>query len=71
MAAEFVFTDPDTGLHFTWEGGEYIDIAASKNAQYPDANINVWDHASDTSEIDRTQEAFEAECRRWLTEDKK
>jgi hypothetical protein len=47
-----------SGLTFTWEGGEYIETTTN-------AVINVWDHANDRPQIERTQEAFEAECDEW------
>lgn len=73
MAAPFEFTDPDTGIHFTWEGGEYIDVHTSVDAEYATEAINVRDYSegahTDAVEIEKTQEAFEAECVRWIKED--
>lgn len=72
MAAPFQYTDPDTGLYFEWEGGEYIDVSVSESAEYATEVINVRDYSpgadTDAVEIDKTQEAFEAECRRWIAE---
>lgn len=48
-----------SGLTFTWHGGEYIDTTTG-------AVLNVWDHRNDRPSIERTQEAFEAECDEWI-----
>jgi hypothetical protein len=50
-----------SGLTFTWEGGEYIETTTN-------AVLNVWDHANGRPTIERTQEAFEAECDEWVRE---
>ncbi|MGA5598327.1 hypothetical protein ACPCSE_29255 [Streptomyces cellulosae] len=57
---QFTYTpEYRTGLTFTWEGGEYIDTSTG-------AVLNVWNHAQDAPSIERTQEAFEAECDEWI-----
>lgn len=57
---QFTYTpEYRTGLTFTWEGGEYIDTTTG-------AVLNVWNHAQGAPSIERTQEAFEAECDEWI-----
>ncbi len=64
--AVFAYTDEDTGLHFTWRGGSYIDVYADGSCV---DCIGVWDHEHDTPTIARTLAAFEAECRDYLADE--
>lgn len=55
------------GLSFAWEGGPYIEIYANGHSVAFQV-INVWDYGTDEPRIRRTGRAFEAEVKRWLSE---
>lgn len=52
-------------LTFTWGGGAYIDVHP-EGSEYPTDTINVWDYEKDVPTIERTLDAFQAECDEWL-----
>jgi len=37
-----------------------------EEAEYPGDTINVWDYEKDVPTIERTLDAFQAECDEWL-----
>lgn len=51
-------------LVFTWEGGEYIDVAFP--GCYAHDTINVWDNGKDAPLIERTDAAFKTEVNDYL-----
>lgn len=57
------FSYAKRGCRFTWEGGEYIDVAI--NGQ-PIEVINVYDYERGEVKVERTQVAFVAACEAWL-----
>lgn len=64
--AQFTYTPEEAEyLTFTWGGGAYIDVYAGE-AEYPSETINVWDYEKDVPTIERTLDAFRAECDEWL-----
>lgn len=60
------YTDPETGLFFQWNGGPIISVYEGEGLF---GEINVWDEEGGHTRIQHTQEAFEAECERWIAED--
>lgn len=64
--AKFTYT-PEAAeyLTFTWGGGAYIDVYP-EGSEYPTDTINVWDYEKDVPTIERTLDAFRAECDEWL-----
>jgi hypothetical protein len=68
------------GVTFIWHGGQYIEIywadayrlrgPASATPAAPFEVANVWDSHSDTSMIDRSDDAFRSYCNVWIDENR-
>lgn len=64
--AKYTYTPAEHDyLTFAWEGGNYIDVFAG-DAEYPGDTINVWDYEKDVPTIERSVDAFRAECDQWI-----
>jgi hypothetical protein len=62
-----VLTDEDTGLHFRWRGGAYIEVHPCPDSD-PLEVINVWDYEQGSPAIPATLDAFAARCVEWVAE---
>jgi hypothetical protein len=63
----FAVTDEDTGLHFRWRGGAYIEVHPCENTDAVEV-IGVWDYEAGTPAIPVTLDAFAVRCSEWMRE---
>ena len=53
-------------LGFEWHGGAYIQVCRGEAFAHPSEVINVWDYASNSPTIPRTDEAMGSRVDEWV-----